>query len=362
MKRAFGGFVGALALWLTGAGAGAKPDLEVVAEFGDRQVTGVAVSPEGRIFVNFPFWSDGHTLSVAEVMKDGALKPFPDEAWNKNDGPPDSRWVCVQSVYFDDAGYLWVLDPASPKMAGVVKGGAKLVKFDIASNKAVETILFDEAIAPERSYLNDVRVDTHTGYAFLTESGLGALIVVDLQNLNPRRVLAEDSSTKAEADVILKVAGMEPVDPKTGKTPQIHCDGIALDRDRGYLYFHSLTGHKLHRVKLEDLRNARLTDAELAKKVEAVANTPPADGMIVGSPGQIYLTDLEDDAVVRWNADTGKIETVVEDRRLRWPDSMSWGPDGALYVTASQIELTPRFNQGQDKTIKPFQLFRLHPK
>jgi hypothetical protein len=40
---------------------------------------GVAVSAQGRVFVNFPFWSDDHTISVAEVV-DGKLRPFPDES------------------------------------------------------------------------------------------------------------------------------------------------------------------------------------------------------------------------------------------------------------------------------------------
>jgi sugar lactone lactonase YvrE len=339
-----------------------KPALEAVAEFGGRQVTGVAVSPKGRVFVNFPFWADNHTLSVAEVMKDGSLKPFPDDAWNRRDGSPHSRWVCVQSVYCDDLGYLWVLDPASPKMAGVVKGGAKLVKCDLATNKVVETILFDETIAPEHSYLNDVRVDTRTGHAYITESGLGALIVVDLHNGTPRRLLADDPSTKAEPGVTLKMDGIDLIDPKTGKTPQIHCDGVALDRDHGNLYFHSLTGHKLHRLKLRDLRDSQITDAELSRKVETFENTPAADGMLAGPGAEIYITDLEHNSVVRWNAITGEMEKVVEDGRLDWPDSMAGGPDGELYVTASQINRTPRFNQGQDKTIKPFQLFRVRPK
>ena len=63
-------------------------ELEEVASFPSQQVTGVTVSAKGRVFVNFPFWSDDHTISVAEVV-DGKPKPFPDEAWNAKDGPPD---------------------------------------------------------------------------------------------------------------------------------------------------------------------------------------------------------------------------------------------------------------------------------
>src|SRR5437868_208283 len=89
-----------------------KPALEEVASFPKQQVTGVTVSAQGRVFVNFPFWSDDHTTSVAEVV-DGKPKPFPDDAWNAKDGPAGGRWVCVQSVVVDDQDSLWVLDPAA---------------------------------------------------------------------------------------------------------------------------------------------------------------------------------------------------------------------------------------------------------
>lgn len=45
----------------------------------DFQVTGISVSKTGRLFVNFPRWSDHYLNAVVEVMPDGSMKPFPDE-------------------------------------------------------------------------------------------------------------------------------------------------------------------------------------------------------------------------------------------------------------------------------------------
>jgi hypothetical protein len=178
--------------------------LEELAAFPSQQVTGVTVAAKGRVFVNFPFWSDDHTVSVAEVVE-GKLKPFPDDAWNAKDGPPAQRWICVQSVVVDDQDALWVLDPASPKTEAVVKGGPKLVKIDLATNKVTQTITLGEDVAPERSYLNDVRLDTKTGNAFITESGTGAILVVDLKSGKARRLLANDLSTKLEPEDLISV-------------------------------------------------------------------------------------------------------------------------------------------------------------
>src|ERR1700761_8172489 len=55
--------------------------LQAVATFA-HQVTGVTVAPDGRIFVNFPRWTEDAPVSVAELMPDGSTKPYPNEEWN----------------------------------------------------------------------------------------------------------------------------------------------------------------------------------------------------------------------------------------------------------------------------------------
>jgi hypothetical protein len=54
--------------------------LTEIARF-DRQVTGVTVAEDGRIFVNFPRWTEDATISVAEVTGEHTFTPYPDEAW-----------------------------------------------------------------------------------------------------------------------------------------------------------------------------------------------------------------------------------------------------------------------------------------
>lgn len=336
----------------------APGELSEVASFADQQPTGIAVSNTGRIFVNFPRWSDEHQVSVAELV-DGKLQPFPNETWNAP-GPAATHFVCVQSVYIDGNNTLWILDAGSPKMAGVVPDAPKLVKVDLATNKSTHIILLDD-VAPDKSYLNDVRVDTQTNTAFITESGLGAIIVVDLEKGDARRVLDDHPSTKAEPKIDLVIDG-KPLRGPDGETPQIHADGIAFDEENGYLYYHALTGRTLYRIKTEALRNRKLSPAELAEKVERVAETPAPDGMLWGEEGRLYLTAIGQNAIVRLDPVSGKIDEVVEDGRLSWPDSLAWGPDGALYVTASQIQHMPRFNNGKSTRTTPYKIFKLPPK
>lgn len=333
-------------------------ELQEAASFGNQQITGVGVSAKsGRIFVNFPDWSDDHTISVAEIVN-GAPKPFPNEDWNKP-GDPASHFVCVQSVVVDDQDNLWILDPAAPKMKTIVKDGPKLVKVDLQTNQVVQTIPFGEDVAPKKSYLNDVRIDTHNSKAFITDSAKGAIIVVDLKSGKARRLLDGHTSTQPDKDVKLTVDGKQLIDQQTKNPPQIASDGIALVPADGYLYYHALTAHTLYRIRTADLLDEKLSEKDLESKVENVGDTPAPDGMLEAPDGSIYLTDIEGGAVVHWDPLSKNIEPVIADKQLLWPDTLSWGPHGELYVTASQIENMPRFNNGVSTRTTPYKLWRI---
>ena len=99
--------------------------LTQVATF-EQQVTGVAVTPDGRIFVNFPRWEEDVAISVGE-LKDGRVTPYPNAEWNAwRNAKPLSRGdhlICVQSVFSDGRGNLWILDPAAPGNEFNLDGG-----------------------------------------------------------------------------------------------------------------------------------------------------------------------------------------------------------------------------------------------
>lgn len=316
----------------------------------ERLWTGVAVAPDGRVFVNYPRWSPAVTFSVGE-LKDGEVVPYPDPETNRWDDSltPADHFICVQSVYVDGDGFLWILDPANALFAGVVEGGAKLLKVDLASDEIVRTILFDHQVAPPASYLNDVRVDTERQVAYITDSSTGALVVVDLATGTSRQVLADHPSTKAE-DVVLTIGGVEMVNPD-GSKPQIHSDGLALSGDREYLYYQALTGRTLYRIPTRDLRDATLDAAALGEKVETVAESGASDAIAFAPDGHLYLTSLEFNAIRRLTPG-GAVEVVVEDQRISWPDSFAITPDGTVYFTTSQLHLGPQ-------PPEPYRIFKI---
>jgi sugar lactone lactonase YvrE len=270
--------------------AAAKKNVLVEVAQSKRQWTGVAVSKEGRIFVNYPRWSKDVPVSVAE-LKGNQVIPFPGGNWNqwKPGDNAKTHWVCVQSVYVDAKNNLWVLDPASPEMKGVVEGGPKLIKFDLASNGPGQVYSFDRSIAPEKSYLNDVRIDLAHNYAYITDSGLGAIVVLNLADGTARRLLADHPSTKAE-DTKIVVNGQTWI--RDGKPPKINSDGIALDPKNENLYYQALTGRTLYSVPVSALLDKRLTPDQLAQKVIKVTPNVAVVGFEFGGYVKIYLSSI----------------------------------------------------------------------
>lgn len=334
-------------------------ELEKVAEFLTQQVTGVGVSKSsGRVFVNFPYWSPEHSVSVTEV-KDGKQVPFPNDEWNSKEGDAAKRFVCVQSVVVDDMDRLWILDTGSPLQKGVIENGAKVVVVDLKTNQVSRVYPIPDECAPEKSYLNDIRIDSKDGHAFITESGIGSLVVLNLESGKARRFLVGHASTKAETGKKIVVDGIEPIDPATRSTPVFHADGIALDAEKGILYFHALTGHALYQLKTSLLMAADVADARVAAAVEKVADTDAPDGMLEEPGGGVLLAAFEKNAIVRFDPESKESRTVLEDKRLQWPDTMAWGPDGWLYVTTSQIHRTPKYNGGESLLKEPFRVYRL---
>lgn len=343
----------------------AKDDrLQQVATF-PHQVTGVTVSEDGRIFVNFPRWSEDVPVSVAEVMKDGSIKPYPNDEWNNwrnarmAEVTPQDHFVTVQSVVADGRGSLWVVDPAAPNSEKTIKNGPKLVQIDLKSNAVKKIYPIGPEVAGPASYLNDMRISPDGRFGYLTDSGSpGALVVADLQSGNAWRVLSDDPSTQMEKDVTVIVDG-KPLRRPDGRQPMFNADGIALSPDGKYLYWQALTGKTLYRIATEVLQSAAGKPDAGAGKFEKVATTEPVDGFWMDKAGTLYLSAIGENAVKALNPD-GTMRTVLQDSRLRWPDTFSQGPDGAIYVTASHIQDSPWFHPS-GWTDKNFTLFKFTP-
>lgn len=323
----------------------------------DYQFTGVTISMDGRMFVNYPYWSDKYKYAVVEV-KDGKKIPYPDEKWNSFSGLPIDYFISVQSVFADKNDNLWILDTGNPMLMGVIPGGAKLLKVDLKKNKILLKYFFNQQIITKNSYLNDIRIDEEKNKAYITDSGEGGIIVLDTESGKQRKVLGKHSSTMAEPGYVIKVNGKDCLGPD-GKPFEVQSDGLALDSENKYLYFHALSGKTLYRVPTEALNDESLSDDVIIKKVEKVSETGAADGLASSDLGYIFATSLEDNSIKYLKPD-GKVETLLKDARLQWSDSLAISPDKYLYVTDSKINQMPIFNSGKDERKPPYKIYKVN--
>ena len=258
-----------------------------MATFDGPMPTGVTVSHEGRIFVNYPRWGDEVEFTVAE-LKDGKAVAYPDAAFNRLDKDrPDRCLVSVQSVVVDPDDRLWILDTGSVEFGPTLPGGPKLVGVDLKTNKVFQTIAFPRDVALETTYLNDVRFDLRrgkAGVAYITDSSLNGpngIIVVDLATGKSWRRLHDHPSTKADKKFLPIVEGRPLMNrPKKGEATHMTfgSDGIAIGHDGKYLYYCPLSSRHLYRVPTEALarrrRPARRRSAMPSKTSATAASRP----------------------------------------------------------------------------------------
>ena len=337
--------------------------LTSVATF-DQEVTGVAAAPDGRMFVNFPRWNADVPVSVAELRANGAVVAYPNAEWNSwrnsaaSQVDPRTHFVNVQSVVADKRGNLWVLDPGAPNAEKVLPRAAKLVRIDLATNQASRTYPFDETVAPPDSYLNDIRFTADGRHAFMTDSGRGALVVLDLDSGIATRVLDKHPSTMLDPTVQVMTDG-RPLRRPDGRQPMFHADSIELSADGQYLLWQALTGKTIYRVPVSALTRPDATADLIARSVEKVAENRVADGYLRLRDGRLLITAPEDNAVRVMGKD-GPITTLLQDQRLRWPDSMAELPDGQVLLTTSRIQDNDWFKPDGRPGVAT-QLWRLRP-
>lgn len=352
MKRLF-------LLWLglgLSAAVVAQPKLQPVFSDNTYQLTGVAVSAHNRLVVTYPRWSGPYRYAVVEVVN-GKARPYPDAAMNAWQPGQDGKdkWVCVQTAYIDDQDKLYIVDPAAPKLGKVVAGSAKVVKFDLATNH-IERVYRFEGTIDNSSYLNDIRVDTRKQMAYLTNSGTGGIVVLDLRSGKSRQVLQAHKSVHPMPNVKFIIDGHEL--RKQGQPVSFQSDGIALSPDRKYLYYKTINDTRLWRVPTAALNDPKLTAQQLAAQVQDLGNVAHTDGMEFDQKGNLYLGDPTTYSPVQVTPDR-KPHTWIKDSRLIWPDTYSVSKDGYLYVSTSQINKQPDYNNGINKRTSPYMVFKV---
>lgn len=314
----------------------------------------IAVSKTGRVF--FTFHPEAHPdIKVAELVN-GEVVPYPNAEFQKaKKGTP--RFETPLALRIDQQDRLWALDYASHGF-----GQPRLLAFDLKTNAVVHQYDFPSEVASLGSMVNDFQVDPEGRRIYIAEASIfrktPALIVYDSDRETSRRLLENDPSVQAKP-FITNVAGRDMVIWGIfAVRPGV--DSIALDKRGEWLYYAAVTNDHLYRVRTKDLNDPSLTSEQLAARVEVFGAKTMSDGLSMDILDNVYITDMEHSAILLLGQDR-KLKTRLKDPRLRWPDGLSFGPDGWLYVTCSALHHVIFKSQDHIRSQAPYQIFRFKP-
>lgn len=328
-------------------------ELEIVAEFPSEHPPGnIAVTPEGRLIMSHHQFY-GAPLRVVEVLEDGSVTPFPNQAWSSEPNDTGVGLNTVLGLRADRDGIVWMLD----RSAGEGQPG-KIVGWDSENDELYQVIYLPQPIIRDSPFLNDLAVDPEHNAIYITDTATGedsALIVVDLNTGLSRRVLEGDVSTRPE-DVLIVID--ERVINVKGEPAQIGANPITIDPNNEWVYYAPMSGTSLYRVATADLLDESLSPEELASRVERYSDKPICDGITVDNAGNVYITSITENAIGVVD-ETGTYRILYQDDKLlSWADGMSFSPDDYIYVTVAQLQNSPPLNNDDNDFSPPFYIVR----
>ena len=317
----------------------------------DRPVGNAAVSADGRIFFTIHPESNPEPPYLHEWV-DGAAKPFPGSG-------QDTLFTSPLGVVVDAQNRLWVIDPADH---GV--GQPRLVAIDVSSGEVVHNHAFARDIAPIGSFMQDLQISRDGRWIYIADVGFWtkrpALVIYDTQTETARRVLNRHASVYPQNLLVRnQIRDMSffggLLEMKTG------IDGIALSLDDAWIYYGAMNHDILYRIPTDVLRDASLSESDLEAQIEEVGQKPLNDGFSIDSENNVFITDIEHQAVVSMAPD-GSLTTVVKDDRIRWADGLSFGPDGWLYLADSAIPHLVLQSAVHHANQAPYYIWRFKPR
>ncbi len=349
----------ATVIWIRHGGGQPYPNITAAPQFKadslervvaySEPIGNVAVSNSGRIFFTVHPESRPLGNKLLEYVN-GASVPYPSLRQQT------LLFDTPLGISIDRFDRLWVIDHGNHGTRS-----ARIVAIDLVSGDVLREQNFDESIAPVGSILQDLQVSADGRTIVIADASFWrkspALIIYDVETGDARRVLEDHPSVAAE-NYLIRTRGrdMEFLGGMVALRGGV--DGIALGAE--WLYYGALNGSGLYRVRLKDLKNRTLPPSQLARRVERYSDKPLSDGLSLDTAGGVYITDIEHSAIFRVGPDR-RLSTLIQSQEIRWPDALSFGPDGYIYVADSALPELILKPAEHIKAQAPYRIFRFQP-
>jgi Major royal jelly protein len=316
----------------------------------DRPIGNATVSADGRIFYTIHPESGPEAPYLYEWVEGRAL-PY----------PATGQEVLFQTplgVTIDGRNRLWVIDPGRHGT-----GTPSLTAFDLANNAVVQRHDFASDIAPLGSFLQAMAISPDGRYIYIADAGFWAkrpaIVVYDSQTDRAWRRLSRHASLHPQNHLIRnQIRDMSffggILQMKTG------IDGIAASRDGAWVTYAAMNHDTSFRVPAALLQDPAVAEVTLEAAIEPVGQKPLNDGIAMDDQGNIFITDIEHQAVLELTPD-GVLSTVIKDSRIRWADALAFGPDGWLYLSDSAIPELVLQSADHHAAAAPYFVWRFRP-
>jgi sugar lactone lactonase YvrE len=310
----------------------------------------LAVSSGGRIFFSF-HPENGFPTKVAEWLpRENIWIPYPSES---------AQLTSVLSVRIHGQT-LYALDYANFGLTA----RPKLVAYNLETNQIRWTLTFPWSVAGPGSMLNDFVISPDGSFIYIADTsilrGKPGVIMVDVVTKTAKRVLDNHASLYAKPFKLHIKGNKRPVSILGGLfliRPAV--DSIALSFDGATLYFSPVADTKLYSIPTSVVLSkfhARIDDAKLHAQIfTSTSKKTSSDGLTTDKLGRVYITDFENSAIQLFDPKDGSMTTLVQSALLRWPDGLSFGPDGWLYISCSALHEIWAGN----KASAPFHILRV---
>lgn len=235
--------------------------------------------------------------------------------------------------------------------------GPKVVKVNVTTNKVARVYNMGNA-ALSSSLLDDIRFNPAANKAYITDAGVSAIIVLDLESGVARRLLNNDISGKQYMPVS---AEGQLLRQPSGAFEYIYADQMEVSPNGKYFYFQPASGG-MSRIETKYLDqafyNSSLAEGPLASYVEPHAHTPSTGGTAIDALGNVYNSDTDSQRIIKI-APNGTMTTLVQDPRLLWVDAMWIDAKQRLWMPAAQLNRGTPFNNGYSFVKKPLYVYTI---
>lgn len=320
-----------------------------------------AVGPDGSVYTTVhPLISPA--VKLVRIDKNGVATPYPNPVWSRAPGigvMASIGLVNPLGVQVTRDGALYILDMGSAAFS------PKLVVWDTNQNALAAVYYLPLSASTSNSFHQDFALDLKRRKAYIADMGRAAfnqpefpaIVVVDLETGQVTRRLSGHhflTASHSEADGGMVVDG-EPM-MVGGERVSLGLNPISMDPQFRHVYFSTMNAGHIYRISADVLVDQDIWDTDLAKLVEVYGPKPTSDGITVDALGNVYVTDVENNAI--GVTTLGNYRMLIQDESLSWPDGLSCGPDGYIYATVNQLHKAPAFNAGEELGTPPYSIVR----